>query len=112
MESKNNIDKLFKDKLGNREFDIKESFLADLKVVLGSEPVSIGTISKELLFILLMASRVELIIERPISEFLPVNGTSNPILIFSLAKTLFKEGKKVKVKSNIILIIFFILMLL
>lgn len=31
MESKNNIDKLFKDKLGNREFDIKESFLADLE---------------------------------------------------------------------------------
>jgi len=30
MESKNNIDKLFKDKLGNREFVIKESFLADL----------------------------------------------------------------------------------
>ena len=31
MESKNNIDKLFKDKLSNREFDIKESFLADLE---------------------------------------------------------------------------------
>ena len=31
MESKNNIDKLFKDKLGNREFDIKESFLTDLE---------------------------------------------------------------------------------
>ena len=31
MESKNNIDKLFKDKLGSREFDIKESFLADLE---------------------------------------------------------------------------------
>ena len=31
MESKNNIDKLFKDKLGNREFDIKESFSADLE---------------------------------------------------------------------------------
>lgn len=31
MKSKNNIDKLFKDKLGNREFDIKESFLADLE---------------------------------------------------------------------------------
>ncbi len=31
MELKNNIDKLFKDKLSNREFDIKESFLADLE---------------------------------------------------------------------------------
>ncbi|MDG2226970.1 MAG: hypothetical protein P8L20_04480 [Flavobacteriales bacterium] len=31
MESKNDIDKLFKDKLGHREFDIKESFLADLE---------------------------------------------------------------------------------
>ena len=31
MESKNDIDKLFKDKLGDREFDIKESFLADLE---------------------------------------------------------------------------------
>ena len=37
MESKNNIDKLFKDKLGNREFDIKESFLADLEEKLDAQ---------------------------------------------------------------------------
>ena len=37
MESKNNIDKLFKDKLGNREFDIKESFLADLEGKLSAQ---------------------------------------------------------------------------
>lgn len=37
MESKNNIDKLFKDKLGNREFDIKESFLADLEGKLNAQ---------------------------------------------------------------------------
>ena len=37
MESKNNIDKLFKDKLSNREFDIKESFLADLEGKLNAQ---------------------------------------------------------------------------
>ena len=37
MESKNDIDKLFKDKLGDREFDIKESFLADLEVKLNAQ---------------------------------------------------------------------------
>jgi hypothetical protein len=37
MESKNNIDKLFKDKLSNREFDIKERFLADLEVKLDAQ---------------------------------------------------------------------------
>ena len=52
-----------------------------------------------------MASRVDLIIEFPISEFLPVKGTSNPILICLLARTSAEQAKKVKIKSGIILII-------
>ena len=54
----------------------------------------------------------DFIIESPISEFSPVNGTSKPILIFSFALTFPILIEKVNVKNNIILIIFFILMLL
>ena len=68
--------------------------------------MSLGIISIDRLFILLTARRVDLIIDWPISEFLPVNGTSNPILIFSLAMISSVETKKVKAKINIILIIF------
>ena len=62
--------------------------------------------------ILLIASRVELTIELPISEFSPDNGTSKPILIFSFADTLFKSIDNVNIENDRILIIFFILMLL
>ena len=88
------------------------SSFAARKVSSGFDFVSLGIISIDELPILLTASRVDLIIDWPISEFLPVNGTSKPIKIFSLAMTFFSETEKVKAKSNIILIIFFILMLL
>ena len=78
----------------------------------GFDPVSFGIISIEELLILLIASPTELIIDSPISEFLPVKGMSKPIFIFSFALMLVKLIKSVKVKNNIILIIFFILMLL
>jgi len=39
------------------------------------------------LFIVLIARRVDLIIDCPISEFFPVKGTRRPILIFSFAKS-------------------------
>ena len=85
---------------------------ADFRVTSGLDAVSFGMISIDKLSIWLIASLVDLIIDWPISEFLPVNGTSSPILIFSSANTSPKKIEKVKAKSNIILIIFFILMLL
>jgi hypothetical protein len=86
--------------------------LAALKVIAGFDCVSFGTISIDALFIVLIARRVDLIIDCPISEFFPVNGTRRPILILLFARTVPGATEKVKAKKNIILIILFILMLL
>jgi hypothetical protein len=69
-------------------------------------------ISIDALFIVLIARRVDLIMDCPTSEFLPVNGTRRPILILLFAKIVPGAIEKVKIKNSIILIIFFILMLL
>ena len=89
-----------------------DNSIAASKAISEFDPVSFGIISIEELLILLIASPTELIIDSPISEFLPVKGMSKPIFIFSFALMLVKLIKSVKVKNNIILIIFFILMLL
>jgi hypothetical protein len=78
----------------------------------GFDCVSFGIISIDALFIVLIARRVDLIIDCPISEFFPVKGTRRPILIFSFAKSATGVIKKPKAKKSIILIILFILMLL
>ena len=59
--------------------------MATLKVISGFDCVSFGMISIDALFILLIARRVDFIIDCPISEFLPVNGTRRPILILLFA---------------------------
>ena len=69
-------------------------------------------ISIDGLFIVLIARRVDLIMDCPIYEFLPVNGTRRPILILLFARIVPGTIEKVKTKNSIILIIFFILMLL
>ena len=89
-----------------------DNSIAASKAISEFDPVSFGIISIEELLILLIASPTELIIDSPISEFSPVKGMSKPIFIFSFALMLVKLIKSVKVKNNIILIIFFILMLL
>jgi len=55
---------------------------------------------------------VDLIIDCPISEFVPVNGTRRPILILLFARIVPGAIEKAKAKNSIILIILFILMLL
>jgi len=64
---------------------VSANSLAASKVISGFDFVSLGKISIDGLSILLMANLTDLIIDCPISEFLPVNGASKPILIFSLA---------------------------
>ena len=76
--------------------------LAAAKVTSGFDCVSFGMISIDALFIVLIARRVDLIIDCPISEFFPVNGTRRPILILLFARTIPGVTEKVKVKKNII----------
>ena len=57
-------------------------------------------ISIDALFIVLIARRVDLIIDCPISEFFPVNGTRRPILILLFARTVPGATEKVKAKKK------------
>ena len=78
--------------------------MAALKVIAGFDCVSFGMISIDALFIMLIASRADLIIDCPISEFFPVNGIRRPILILLFARTVPGATEKVKAKKSIILI--------
>ena len=68
----------------------------------GFDCVSFGTISIDALFIVLIARRVDLIIDCPISEFFPVKGTRRPILILLFAKSVSGVIEKAKAKKSII----------
>ena len=58
----------------------------DLKVFIGFDFVSLGIISNLSSLILLTANLTDLIIEFPSCEWIPLNGTIRPILIFSFEK--------------------------
>ena len=72
-------------------------------VSIGLAFVSPGTISNFSSLILLSASLVDLIMESPIVEYSPVNGTTRPILILSSANILLAGNKHMKININIFL---------
>ena len=89
-----------------------ENFFDTFNVSIGLALVSPGIISNLSSSILFKASLTDLIIELPIEEYSPVNGTTRPILILLSAKILFEVKKKVKIINKINLKKVFIFMLL
>ena len=73
-------------KKGRRKSRLKE--LRNSCQFIGFDLVSLGIISILSSSILLIANLTDLIIEFPISEYSPLNGTINPILILSDEKAL------------------------